>query len=114
MYDVLLNVHLSLELTSCQVFLMLNILTFSLDPHYFRISKPAPDFQAPAVVNGKFEDIKLSDYKGKYVVLFFYPLDFTFVCPTEIIAFNDRIAEFRKLNTEVSKDIKRILKINGN
>lgn len=66
-----------------------------------RISKPAPDFQAPAVVNGKFEDIKLSDYKGKYVVLFFYPLDFTFVCPTEIIAFNDRIAEFRKINTEV-------------
>ena len=39
---------------------------------------------------------------GKYVVLFFYPLDFTFVCPTEIIAFNDRVAEFKKINTEVS------------
>jgi len=66
-----------------------------------RISKPAPDFSAPAVVGGKFEDIRLSDYKGKYVVLFFYPLDFTFVCPTEIIAFNDRVAEFKKINTEV-------------
>jgi len=66
-----------------------------------RISKPAPDFTAAAVVKGKFEDITLSTYKGKYVVLFFYPLDFTFVCPTEIIAFNDRVSEFRKINTEV-------------
>jgi len=66
-----------------------------------RISKPAPDFTAAAVVKGKFEDVTLSSYKGKYVVLFFYPLDFTFVCPTEIIAFNDRVAEFRKINTEV-------------
>jgi len=66
-----------------------------------RISKPAPGFTASAVVKGKFEDIKLSDYIGKYVVLFFYPLDFTFVCPTEIIAFNDRVEEFKKINTEV-------------
>jgi len=65
------------------------------------ISKPAPDFQGAAVVNGEFKDIKLSDYKGKYLVLFFYPLDFTFVCPTEIIAFSDRVDEFRKSNTEV-------------
>ena len=43
-----------------------------------------------AVVKGQFKEISLSDYKGKYVVLFFYPLDFTFVCPTEIIAFSDR------------------------
>merc|ERR1712107_124278 len=43
------------------------------------------------------KEIKLSDYAGKYVVLFFYPLDFTFVCPTEIIAFNDRMAEFEAL-----------------
>ncbi|XP_066283403.1 peroxiredoxin-2-like [Branchiostoma lanceolatum] len=66
-----------------------------------QISKPAPDFQGTAVVNGKFEEIKLSDYKGKYLVFFFYPLDFTFVCPTEIIAFNERVEEFRMVNTEV-------------
>jgi len=66
-----------------------------------RISKPAPDFTAAAVVKGKFEDITLSSFKGKYVVLFFYPLDFTFVCPTEIIAFNDRNKEFEAINTAV-------------
>jgi peroxiredoxin (alkyl hydroperoxide reductase subunit C) len=48
-----------------------------------------------------FEDIQLSSYKGKYVVLFFYPLDFTFVCPTELIAFNRKLDEFKKRNTEV-------------
>lgn len=53
------------------------------------------------MVNGEFEQISLSDYLGKYVVFFFYPLDFTFVCPTEILAFSDRIEEFRKINTEV-------------
>ncbi|KAF6028124.1 Jafrac1 [Bugula neritina] len=47
------------------------------------------------------QDSKLSDYKGKYVVFFFYPLDFTFVCPTEIIAFSDRAEEFRAINCEV-------------
>jgi len=57
----------------------------------------APEFKGTAVVNGEFKEIKLSDYAGKYVVLFFYPLDFTFVCPTEIIAFNDRMAEFEAL-----------------
>ena len=51
------------------------------------IGKPAPDFSAEAVVDGQFKKVSLSDYKGKYLVLFFYPLDFTFVCPTEIIAF---------------------------
>jgi len=65
------------------------------------VSKPAPNFKATAVVNGKFKDIKLTDYEGKYVVLFFYPLDFTFVCPTEIIAFSEMIKEFQALNTEV-------------
>jgi len=62
----------------------------------------APDFVAEAVLNGKFINFKLSDYHGKYLVLFFYPLDFTFVCPTEIIAFSDRIQEFKKLNCEVA------------
>lgn len=61
----------------------------------------APDFKATAVVNGQFKEVSLSDYKGKNVVLFFYPLDFTFVCPTEILAFSDRIEEFRSRNTEV-------------
>uniref|UniRef100_A0A2M4BZF9 thioredoxin-dependent peroxiredoxin n=1 Tax=Anopheles marajoara TaxID=58244 RepID=A0A2M4BZF9_9DIPT len=66
-----------------------------------QVQKPAPPFQGTAVVNNDFKEIKLEDYKGKYLVLFFYPLDFTFVCPTEIIAFSDRIQEFRALNTEV-------------
>ncbi|XP_075715213.1 peroxiredoxin-2 [Rhinoderma darwinii] len=65
------------------------------------IGKPAPDFQATAVVNGEFKELKLSDYRGKYVVLFFYPLDFTFVCPTEIVAFSERAEEFRKIGCEV-------------
>jgi alkyl hydroperoxide reductase subunit AhpC len=49
------------------------------------VQQPAPQFSCEAVVNGEFKDVALSDYKGKYVVLFFYPLDFTFVCPTEIL-----------------------------
>lgn len=65
------------------------------------ISKPAPHFEGTAVVNKEIVKLSLNQYVGKYVVLLFYPLDFTFVCPTEIIAFSDRIAEFRKINTEV-------------
>lgn len=66
-----------------------------------QISKPAPDWSGKAVVDGEFKDVKLSDYRGKYLVFFFYPLDFTFVCPTEIIAFSDRVNEFREINAEV-------------
>src|ERR1700722_9895700 len=66
-----------------------------------QVTQPAPDFSADAVVNCEFKNIKLSDYRGKYVVLFFYPLDFTFVCPTEIIAFSDRIKEFHDRGAEV-------------
>lgn len=66
------------------------------------VQKEAPDFTATAVVNEEFQsNFKLSDYRGKYVVLFFYPLDFTFVCPTEIIAFSDRVEEFHKRGAEV-------------
>ena len=67
------------------------------------VTKTAPDFTASAVMpDGSFkDDFKLSDYRGKYVVLFFYPLDFTFVCPTEIIAFSSKTEEFKKRNTEV-------------
>ncbi len=66
-----------------------------------RVGQEAPDFAATAVIEQEFKDVKLSDYRGKYVVLFFYPLDFTFVCPTEIIAFSDRHEEFSKLNAEI-------------
>jgi peroxiredoxin (alkyl hydroperoxide reductase subunit C) len=66
-----------------------------------RVGQEAPDFTATAVVDQEFKTIKLSEYRGKYVVLFFYPLDFTFVCPTEITAFSDRAEEFEKLNTQI-------------
>ncbi|XP_071994095.1 peroxiredoxin-4 isoform X1 [Engystomops pustulosus] len=66
-----------------------------------KISKPAPYFEGTAVINGEFKELKLTDYRGKYLVFFFYPLDFTFVCPTEIIAFSDRMEEFKSINTEV-------------
>ncbi|MEM9542621.1 MAG: peroxiredoxin [Cyanobacteria bacterium P01_E01_bin.42] len=66
-----------------------------------RVGQPAPDFTATAVFDQEFKTLKLADYRGKYVILFFYPLDFTFVCPTEIIAFSDRFEEFSKLGTEV-------------
>jgi peroxiredoxin (alkyl hydroperoxide reductase subunit C) len=65
------------------------------------VGLPAPDFTATAVVDQEFKTVSLSDYHGKYVVLFFYPLDFTFVCPTEITAFSDRYSEFSSRNTEV-------------
>ncbi|XP_041357093.1 peroxiredoxin-like isoform X2 [Gigantopelta aegis] len=71
------------------------------DMSKLQLTKPAPEFKAQAVVDGEFQDIKLSDYRGKYVVFFFYPLDFTFVCPTEIISFSDRVEEFRSINCEV-------------
>lgn len=66
------------------------------------VQKTAPDFTAQAVMpNRTFEQITLSQFKGKYIVLFFYPLDFTFVCPTEIIAFSEQIKQFEALDTQV-------------
>ncbi|MCA9268172.1 MAG: peroxiredoxin [Planctomycetales bacterium] len=66
------------------------------------VTQPAPDFKLQAVMpDGAFQEVKLSDYKGKYVLLFFYPLDFTFVCPTEIIAFSDRESEFAALGVQI-------------
>ncbi|MFO0819664.1 MAG: peroxiredoxin [Pirellulales bacterium] len=66
------------------------------------VTQPAPAFKATAVMSdGSFKEISLADYRGKYVVLFFYPLDFTFVCPTEIIAFSERAADFEKLNAQL-------------
>jgi len=66
------------------------------------VTKEAPDFTADAVLpDGTFGQITLSSFRGKYVVLFFYPLDFTFVCPSEILAFNKKIAAFKEKNCEV-------------
>ncbi len=66
-----------------------------------QVQEAAPGFTAMAVVDKQFKEVSLSDYKGKWLVLFFYPLDFTFVCPTEITAISDRVADFKKLNAEV-------------
>lgn len=67
------------------------------------VGKKAPTFSASAVINGGeiVADFSLEQYKGKKVVLFFYPLDFTFVCPTELLAFQEKLAEFEKRNTVV-------------
>ncbi len=67
------------------------------------VGKKAPDFKAAAVINGGeiVEDFTLSQYKGKYVILFFYPKDFTFVCPTELHAFQARLADFQAKGVEV-------------
>jgi len=67
------------------------------------VARQAPDFTATAVMpdNSMKEDFKLSDFRGKYVILFFYPLDFTFVCPSEIIAFDKKLDQFKAKNCEV-------------
>lgn len=66
-----------------------------------RVGQQAPDFSATAVEDQEFKTLKLSDFRGQYVVLFFYPLDFTFVCPTEITSFSDRAQEFKDINTQI-------------
>merc|ERR1719282_179811 len=67
-----------------------------------QIGEVAPDFKATAVMpDGSMKEVKLSDYKGNYVVLFFWPFDFTFVCPTEIVAFSNIVDELKALNVEV-------------
>lgn len=66
------------------------------------VTKHAPDFTAKAVMpDGSFEDVTLSSYRGKHVILFFYPLDFTFVCPSEIIAFDKSLDKFKERDVEV-------------
>jgi len=67
------------------------------------VTQSAPDFKVNAVLaDGSFQDdFTLSQFRGKYVLLFFYPLDFTFVCPTEIIAFSDRVDEFETLGVQI-------------
>ena len=81
--------------------LMYDICVSQITMSQLQITGPAPSFKGMAVVNGAFKQISLSDYAGKYLVLIFYPTDFTFVCPTEIISFSDRAEEFRKINCEL-------------
>lgn len=65
------------------------------------VGRKAPNFKATAVFGKDFKPVQLSDYQGKYVVLFFYPLDFTFVCPTELVAFQERLRDFKERGVEV-------------
>jgi cytochrome oxidase Cu insertion factor (SCO1/SenC/PrrC family) len=67
----------------------------------YEVGSPAPTFSLDAVVNQEFKKVSLSDYQGKWVLLFFYPGDFTFVCPTEIKGFNKALSEFTTANTQV-------------
>jgi alkyl hydroperoxide reductase subunit AhpC len=59
-----------------------------------QVSRPAPEFTAQALVKREFKTVSLSDYRGQWVLLFFYPMDFTFVCPTELVGLNDHHGEF--------------------
>ena len=68
---------------------------------HIKVGAPAPYFKAESYVNGQFKEVSLTDYKGKWVCLFFYPLDFTFVCPTEIRSFAQNEGLFRELNCQV-------------
>lgn len=66
-----------------------------------KVGKLAPEFRAEALVGTEFKDVGSRDYQGKWVVLYFWPLDFTFICPTEITEFNERYDDFKQLNTEI-------------
>jgi len=72
-------------------------------PPIAKVGQPAPDFNLPSTKNIDTlkENVKLSDYKGKWLILMFYPLDFTALCPTELIHFSDRMEEFQGLDTEI-------------
>jgi peroxiredoxin 2/4 len=75
----------------------------TITPAIAKVGQPAPDFNMPSTKNIETlaENVKLSDYKGKWLVLLFYPLDFTFVCPTELINFSDRLEELNGIGAEV-------------
>lgn len=70
-------------------------------PEVAKVGEPAPSFTLDAVIEKEFKKVSLSDYQGKWVVLFFYPADFTFVCPTEITGFNKAIDRFTELNAQI-------------
>jgi alkyl hydroperoxide reductase subunit AhpC len=69
--------------------------------HTLKVGAMAPDFKAKSYTAGQFKDVSLRDYQGKWVCLFFYPLDFTFVCPTEIKSFSEHENEFKELGCQV-------------
>lgn len=66
-----------------------------------KIGQPAPNFYAEAFIDGQIKKVSLNDYKGKWTILFFYPADFTFVCPTELGEMADKYEEFKELNAEI-------------
>lgn len=69
--------------------------------NFLQVGDKAPGFSATAVYEQEFKQVNLSDYLGKYLILLFYPLDFTFVCPTEIVAFSDEYEQFNLLNANI-------------
>jgi peroxiredoxin (alkyl hydroperoxide reductase subunit C) len=69
--------------------------------HMIQVGQQAPDFRLEGIVDSSFIEASLSDYRGKWVVLFFWPLDFTFICPTEILEFSRRVDEFAKLGAVI-------------
>lgn len=66
-----------------------------------RVGQNAPEFTLQGLVDEQIKEVSLDDFKGKWVVLFFYPLDFTFICPTEITEFSKRDSEFKALSAQV-------------
>ena len=65
------------------------------------VGQPAPAFKGDAAFKGEFKQVSLADYKGKWLIFFFYPLDFTFVCPTEVTSLSDQIEDFQQRGAEV-------------
>ena len=76
-----------------------------MEQNYFQpkiaVGAPAPSFELMAYQNEEFKSVKLEDYKGKWVVVFFYPADFTFVCPTELGDLADNYTKFQEMNVEI-------------
>ena len=84
------------------IFLFCLIQTVAFGQSSLLVGQQAPDFSANAVMQGHLmETISLRDFRGKYVILFFYPLDFTFVCPTELLAFQERLDDFEQRNGQL-------------
>lgn len=84
-------------------FILLSLAVFNCmsEKNIATVGEKAPLFHEKAIFNGSIIDVSLKQYLGKYVVLLFYPMDFTFVCPTELIAFSKRIKEFEKMNASI-------------
>lgn len=89
---------LLLSLISCE---NQEIITYQYHTHTCLPRQRAPFIQAISVLDGKFSKVSLTDFAGKYVVILFYPFDFTYVCPTELISFSDSLEKFKAINAEV-------------